>query len=125
MPEFFLFFMIVSKKNLQPDRQGAGPGCEVNTLKILGLSFSRGTGQYRIIADKVFEGAKRLARDRRAFRVAGKTSILRRLRICFKTVECHIRTDMQDLYKKMLEADALFSAPFSGLFFTYDGSTKP
>jgi len=83
-------------------------------MKILGLSFSpREQGNTELLLEHVFSGAKQLGSETELFRVAGKD-----IRpcdgcgSCFKSTECHIQDDMQELYVKMLDADGIvFGTP--------------
>jgi len=83
-------------------------------MKILGLSFSpREQGNTELLLEHVFSGAKQLGAETELFRVAGKD-----IRpcdgcgSCFKSKECHIQDDMQELYVKMLDADGIvFGTP--------------
>jgi multimeric flavodoxin WrbA len=95
-------------------------------MKILGISFSpREQGNTELLLDKVFEGARRLGADTELFRVAAKNiSPCDGCGSCFKTGECHIQDDMQELYRKMLEADGIvFGTPVYFYNMTAQGKT--
>ncbi len=83
-------------------------------MKMLGLSFSpREQGNTELLLENVFGGARQLGADAELYRVAGKNiSPCDGCGSCFRTGECHIRDDMQELYTKMLEADGIvFGTP--------------
>ena len=83
-------------------------------MKILGLSFSpREQGNTELLMDKVFAGARRLGAETELYRVADKAiHACDGCGSCFKTGECHIQDDMQELYGKMLEAEGIvFGTP--------------
>jgi len=83
-------------------------------MKILGLSFSpREHGNTELLLEKVFAGAGLLGAETELFRVADKKiAPCDGCGSCFKTGECHIQDDMQELYTKMLEADGIvFGTP--------------
>ena len=83
-------------------------------MKILGLSFSaREQGNTEILLEAVLAGARQRGAGTELYRVAQKD-----IRPCdgcgecFKTGECPIQDDMQELYEKMLEADGIiFGSP--------------
>jgi multimeric flavodoxin WrbA len=83
-------------------------------MKLLGLSFSpRKNGNTELLLAKVFSGAKLLKAETELYRVADKNiKPCDGCGSCFKTGECHIQDDMQQLYDKMLEADGIvFGTP--------------
>jgi multimeric flavodoxin WrbA len=83
-------------------------------MKILGLSFSpREKGNTEILMDAVLAGAEELGAETELYRVAGKDiRPCDACGFCFKTGECPIEDDMQELYGKMLSADGiLFGTP--------------
>jgi multimeric flavodoxin WrbA len=95
-------------------------------MKILGLSFSpREQGNTELLLEKAFEGARQLGADTELYRVGGKNiSPCDGCGSCFKTAECHIQDDMQELYKKMLEADGIiFGTPVYFYNMTAQGKT--
>jgi len=83
-------------------------------MKILGLSFSpREHGNTELLLERVFAGASRLGSETELVRVADKKiAPCDGCGSCFKTGECHIQDDMQEVYTKMLEADGIvFGTP--------------
>jgi len=78
-----------------------------------------------LLLGKAFEGSRQLGADTELYRVAGKNiSPCDGCGSCFKTGECHIQDDMQDLYKKMLEADGIiFGTPVYFYNMTAQGKT--
>lgn len=83
-------------------------------MKILGLSFSaREQGNTELLLEAVLAGAGQQGAETELYRVAAKN-----IRPCdgcgdcFKTGECPIEDDMQELYGKMLESDGMiFGSP--------------
>jgi multimeric flavodoxin WrbA len=83
-------------------------------MNILGLSFSpREQGNTELLLGKVCAGAKELGATTELYRVADKRiAPCDGCGSCFKTGECHIQDDMQELYKKMLDAEGIvFGTP--------------
>ncbi len=83
-------------------------------MKILGISFSpREQGNTELLLDSVFSGAREMGAATELYRVAGKNiQPCDGCGSCFKEGECHIQDDMQELYKKMQEADGIiFGTP--------------
>ena len=83
-------------------------------MKILGLSCSpRRRGNTEILLNKALQGAQHEGAEVELYSVSGKTiKPCDGCRTCFKTGECHIKDDMQNLYNKLLEADGIiFGTP--------------
>ncbi|MEJ2110811.1 MAG: flavodoxin family protein [Acidobacteriota bacterium] len=83
-------------------------------MKILGLSFSpRERGNTEILMGRVLESARTRGAATELYRVVeNKIQPCDACGHCFKTGECPIQDDMQDLYVKMLQADGiLFGTP--------------
>jgi multimeric flavodoxin WrbA len=83
-------------------------------MNILGLSFSpREQGNTELLLGKVCAGATELGATTELYRVADKRiAPCDGCGSCFKTGECHIQDDMQELYKKMLDAEGIvFGTP--------------
>jgi len=83
-------------------------------MKILALSFSpREQGNTELLLDRVLHGARQHGADTELYRTADKD--IRPCDACggcFKTGECPIQDDMQEVYAKMLEADGIvFGSP--------------
>ncbi len=95
-------------------------------MKILGLSFSpREHGNTELLLEKTFEGARQLGADTELYRVADKNiKPCDGCGSCFKTGECHIRDDMQELYEKLLQAEGIvFGTPVYFYNMTAQGKT--
>jgi multimeric flavodoxin WrbA len=83
-------------------------------MKILGLSFSpRKDGNTELLMERAFAGAGQLGAQTELYRVADKD-----IRpcigcgSCFKTGECPVKDDMQELRDRMLDADGIiFGTP--------------
>jgi multimeric flavodoxin WrbA len=83
-------------------------------MNLLGLSFSpREQGNTELLLGEVFAGATELGATAELYRVATKRiAPCDGCGSCFKTGECHIQDDMQELYQKMLRADGIvFGTP--------------
>jgi multimeric flavodoxin WrbA len=83
-------------------------------MKILGLSFSaREQGNTELLLEAVLAGARQQGAGTELYRVAAKDiKPCDGCGGCFKTGECPIKDDMQELYGKMLEADGIiFGSP--------------
>ena len=83
-------------------------------MKILGLSFSpREKGNTELLMDAVLAGARRHGAETELYRGVEKDiKPCDACGSCFKTGECPIEDDMQELYVKMLEAEGiLFGTP--------------
>lgn len=83
-------------------------------MKILGLSFSpREQGNTEILMQAVLESAEENGAETELYRTVEKEiKPCDACGHCFKTGECPIEDDMQDLYKKMITADGiLFGTP--------------
>jgi multimeric flavodoxin WrbA len=95
-------------------------------MKILGISFSpRDKGNTELLLDKALAGAKRLGAETELYRVADKA-----IRpcdgcgACFKSGECHIKDDMEEVNRKLLEADGIiFGSPVYYYNITAQGKT--
>jgi multimeric flavodoxin WrbA len=95
-------------------------------MKILGLSFSpREQGNTELLLERVFAGASREGADTELYRAADKNiKPCDGCGTCFKTGECHIKDDMQELYQKMLKADGIiFGTPVYFYNMTAQGKT--
>jgi multimeric flavodoxin WrbA len=83
-------------------------------MKILGLSFSaREKGNTEILLEAVLGGARQQGAETELYRVAEKNiQPCDGCGDCFKTGECPIKDDMQELYERMLDADGIiFGSP--------------
>ncbi len=83
-------------------------------MKLLGLSFSpRKNGNTELLLEKVFLGAGQQGAQTELYRVADKgIKPCDGCGVCYKTGECHIKDDMQDLCDRMLDADGIiFGTP--------------
>jgi multimeric flavodoxin WrbA len=83
-------------------------------MKILGLSFSpREQGNTELLLDAVLNGARQLKAETELYRVVEKNiRPCDACGSCFKSGECPIQDDMQELYVKMIEADGIiFGTP--------------
>jgi multimeric flavodoxin WrbA len=83
-------------------------------MKLLGLSFSpRKEGNTELLLEKAFIGASQQGAQTELYRVADKDiKPCDGCGTCFKTGECHIKDDMQELCDRMLEADGIiFGTP--------------
>ena len=83
-------------------------------MKILGLSFSpREWGNTELLMDAVLAGARNHGTETELYRVVERNiQPCDACGGCFKTGECPIEDDMQELYAKMLSADGiLFGTP--------------
>jgi multimeric flavodoxin WrbA len=83
-------------------------------VKILGLSCSpRAGGNTETLLAEALDGARSEGAEAELFSVAGKDlKPCDGCRACYKTGQCHIKDDMQELYEKMLEADGIiFGTP--------------
>ena len=76
-------------------------------MDILALSFSpREQGNTELLLEEVLLGARQHGSSTELYRVAGKDiQACDGCGSCWKTGECHIKDDMQDVYEKMLGAD--------------------
>ncbi len=95
-------------------------------MKVLGLSFSpREYGNTELLLDNVFTGAGQLGAETELFRVADKKiAPCTGCGSCYKTGECRIRDDMQELYVKMQAADGIvFGTPVYYYNMTAQGKT--
>ena len=83
-------------------------------MKILGISFSpREQGNTELLMDISLASAKRQGAETEMCRVADRTiHPCNACGNCFKTGECSIKDDMQEIYQKLLEADGIiFGTP--------------
>lgn len=83
-------------------------------MKILGLSCSpRRQGNTEILLGEALRGAQHEGAEVELYSVSGKTiQPCDGCRACNETGECHIEDDMQNLYRKLLEADGIiFGTP--------------
>jgi multimeric flavodoxin WrbA len=83
-------------------------------MKILALSFSpREQGNTELLLDQVLQGARQHGADIELYRTADKDiRPCDACGVCFKSGECPIQDDMQEVYAKMLEADGIvFGSP--------------
>jgi multimeric flavodoxin WrbA len=83
-------------------------------MKILGLSFSaREQGNTELLLEAVLSGATQQGAETELYRVAEKDiKPCDGCGHCFKSGECPIKDDMQELYGKMLDADGIiFGSP--------------
>jgi len=95
-------------------------------MKILGLSFSpRVRGNTEILLEAALSSARRLKAETELYRVAGKEiRPCDGCASCWATGKCHIEDDMQEVYRKMQEADAiLFGTPDYFYNMTAQGKT--
>lgn len=95
-------------------------------MKILGLSFSpRTQGNTEILLGEALRGAQEEGAETELYRVADKDiKPCDGCGSCRKTGECHIKDDMQDLYKKLLEADGIiYGTPVYFYNMTAQGKT--
>lgn len=95
-------------------------------MKILGLSFSpRARGNTEILLEAVLSSARRLKAETELYRVAGKTiHPCDGCASCWDTGKCHIEDDMQEVYRKMQEADGIiFGTPVYFYNMTAQGKT--
>ncbi len=83
-------------------------------MKILALSCSpRKQGNTAILLGEALKGAQDEGAEVELYSVSGKTiEPCDGCGTCWETGECHIKDDMQELYKKLLEADGIiFGTP--------------
>lgn len=83
-------------------------------MKILGISCSpRRQGNTETLLNEALQGAQQDGAEVELYSIAGKNiAPCDACDACRKTGECHIKDDMQDLYKKMLEANGIiFGTP--------------
>ena len=83
-------------------------------MKLLGLSFSpRKGGNTELLLGRAFAGASRSGAQAELYRVADKDiKPCTGCGSCFKTGECQIKDDMQELRDRMLDADGIiFGTP--------------
>ena len=83
-------------------------------MKILALSFSpREQGNTELLLDQVLHGARQQGADTELYRTADKDiRPCDACGVCFKTGECPIQDDMQEVYAKTLDADGIvFGSP--------------
>ncbi len=83
-------------------------------MKILGISCSpRRQGNTEILLNEALQGAQQDRAEVELYSIEGKNiAPCDACDACRKTGECHIKDDMQDLYKKMLEANGIiFGTP--------------
>jgi multimeric flavodoxin WrbA len=83
-------------------------------MKLLGLSFSpRKGGNTELLLEKAFAGARQLGARTELYRVADKDiKPCAGCGACFKTGECSVKDDMQELRDRMLDADGIiFGTP--------------
>jgi multimeric flavodoxin WrbA len=95
-------------------------------MKILGLSFSpRVRGNTEILLEAVLSGARRLKAETELYRVAGRDiRPCDGCASCWDIGKCHIEDDMQELYRKMQEADGIiFGTPVYFYSMTAQGKT--
>ena len=95
-------------------------------MKILGLSFSpRVQGNTEILLEAVLSSARRLKAETELYRVAGKEiRPCDGCASCWETGKCHIEDDMQEVYRKMQEADGIiFGTPVYFYNMTAQGKT--
>ena len=81
-------------------------------MKILGLLCSpRKEGNTEVLLTEALQGAQQEGAEIELYSVLGKNiQPCDGCRACNKTAECHIQDDMQELYKKLLEADGIIYA---------------
>ena len=95
-------------------------------MKILGLSFSpRVRGNTEILLEAVLSSARRLKAETELYSVAGKEiHPCDGCASCWDTGKCHIKDDMQVVYRKMQEADGIiFGTPVYFYNMTAQGKT--
>ncbi len=83
-------------------------------MKILGISFSpREKGNTELLMGKALAGARSEGAETELYRIADKSiKPCDGCSACFKTGRCHIKDDMEEVEKKLLEADGiLFGSP--------------
>ena len=83
-------------------------------MKILAISCSpRKQGNTELLLGEALQGAQDEGAEVELYSVSGKTiEPCDGCWTCTKTGECHIKDDMQELYKKLLEADGIiFGTP--------------
>jgi multimeric flavodoxin WrbA len=83
-------------------------------MKVLGISCSPHIqGDTVTLLNEAFKGAKAEGAETELYSVVGKTiHPCEGCRACFDTGKCKIEDDMQDLYEKLLKADAIiFGTP--------------
>ena len=83
-------------------------------MKILAISCSpRKQGNTELLLGEALQGAQDEGAEVELYSVSGKTiEPCDGCWTCMKTGECHIKDDMQELYKKLLEADGIiFGTP--------------
>jgi multimeric flavodoxin WrbA len=94
-------------------------------VKILGLCCSqRKGGNTEFLLNEVLQGAWQEGAEIELYSVAGKDiKPCDGCHACMKTGVCHIQDDMQDIFKKMLEADGIvFGTP--SYFYSMSGQAK-
>lgn len=95
-------------------------------MKLLGLSFSpRKQGNTEQLMEKVLSGARQRGAVTELYRVADRDiKPCSGCGSCFKTGECSIQDDMQEVYERLLEADGiLFGTPVYFYNMTAQGKT--
>jgi multimeric flavodoxin WrbA len=83
-------------------------------VKIFGLLCSPRTGgNTEILLAEALDGAEREGAEVELYSVSGKDiKPCDGCRACYRTGQCHVKDDMQELYPKMLEADGIiFGTP--------------
>ena len=83
-------------------------------MKVLGICCSpRKGGNTEILVNEALKGAKQEGAEIELYSVSGKhIEPCDGCRTCARTGVCHIKDDMQDVYKKMIEANAIiFGTP--------------
>lgn len=94
-------------------------------MKVLGISCSpRAKGNTATLIEQVLDAAREQGAQTELFSVAGKhIEPCRGCRTCGQTGECVIKDDMQPLYDKLVEADAIvFGTPI--YFYSMTGQAK-
>ena len=94
-------------------------------MKILGISCSpRKQGNTELLLGEALQGAQGEGAEVELYSVSGKTiEQCDGCGTCWETGECHIKDDMQELYKKLLEADGIiFGTPV--YFYAMAAQTK-
>ena len=95
-------------------------------MKILGLSFSpREQGNTELLLQEVLAGAQKQKAEVELYRIADKNiQPCNACGACFESGECPIQDDMQELYRKLLEADGIiFGTPVYFYSITAQGKT--
>ena len=94
-------------------------------MKIFGLCCSqRKGGNTEFLLNEALRGAQQESAEIELYRISGRDiKPCDGCQACMKTGECHIQDDMQDIYKKLLEADGIiFGTP--SYFYGMTGQAK-